>query len=112
ARGVEEEDHEGQVVVELEQVQVFGVNAGQPDADEPVGEVFEAFQTDNLPVKLAAVRSGDAADDHHERLAGLQGLGPALLKTGEPAVTGGGLLAAPRSTPARLGHARGIDDGN
>jgi hypothetical protein len=59
--GVEEEHREGQVVVELEEVQIEVVDARQPDADEALGDVFDLLQTDNLPVKLTAGRSGLAA---------------------------------------------------
>jgi hypothetical protein len=78
--GVEEEDHEGQVVVELEEAEVGVVDSGQPDTDELVGDVFDAVETDNLPVKLTTVRSGDAPHDHHDRLAGSSRLGLARVE--------------------------------
>jgi hypothetical protein len=93
--GVQEEDRERQVVVELEQAQVQVIDAGQPDADEVVGDPLKALQTDNLPVKLPAVRSGHAAQDHHERLAGLPGPGLPLLQAGQPPVPRGLRIAEP-----------------
>jgi hypothetical protein len=69
--GVHKEDHERQVVIELKEVQVQRVDARQADADELLGKVFDALQTDNLPVKLSAVRSRHAPQDHQERLASL-----------------------------------------
>ena len=62
------------------------VNAGQPDADELVGRVLDALETDNLPVELAAVRSRHAPKDHHERLAAAVRLRLALLEAGDPPV--------------------------
>jgi hypothetical protein len=38
--GVQEEDHERDIVVELEEIQIFVIDARKPDADEPVGEIF------------------------------------------------------------------------
>jgi hypothetical protein len=86
AVGIEEEDHEGQVVVELEQVQVEVVDARQTDPDELVSNVFDLFETDNLPVKKMAVRSRDAAHDDHQWLAAFARPVLPLLQAGEPAV--------------------------
>jgi hypothetical protein len=110
ALGVQEEDRERQVVVELEQVQVEVIDAGQPDADELVGDVVDALQTDNLPVKFAAVRSGLAAQDHHERLAGPARLGLPLLQAEKPAVPGGLRTAEP--PPSSLSRQRGVGQDN
>jgi hypothetical protein len=106
--GVQEEDREGQVVIEVEQVQVEVVDARQADADELVGDVVELLQTDNLPVKLPAGRSGVAADHDHQRLAGLARLGLALFEAEQPAVTAG-----LRPAPPALGQGRrvGQDEG-
>jgi hypothetical protein len=84
--GAQKKNHQRQVVIELELVEVDAVEAREPDADELVGEVSDAFETDNLPVKLAARDSGIAPQDHHERLAVLPRLGLALLETENPAV--------------------------
>jgi hypothetical protein len=62
-----------------------------------VGKVLKAFQTDNLPVKLVARRSGHAAHDHHEGLAGLPGLGLSLFQAREPPVLDRRLLAPPKA---------------
>jgi hypothetical protein len=61
----QEEDHERQVVIEVEEVQVEVINARQPDADELLGDALEAFQTDNLPVEFAAGQSRLTAQDNH-----------------------------------------------
>jgi hypothetical protein len=84
--GVQEKDHQRQVVVEFEQVQVDAVEAGQPDANELVGEVFDAFETDYLPVKLPASNSRIAPQDHHERLGVFSRLGLAFLEAENPTV--------------------------
>jgi hypothetical protein len=85
---VKEKDHERQVVVKREQVQVGLVDARQTNPNESVREVFDAIQTNNLFVKALAVRSGDAAEDEHDRLAGLAGAVLGLPVIAQPAVPG------------------------
>jgi len=92
--GVQKEDHEGQVVIELEEAQVGEVDAREANADELFGLGLDLVETDNLPVKFMAVRSGDAAEDDHEGLAGAAGGVEASLVAGQPAVLGAGLAAA------------------
>lgn len=58
AVGVEEEDGEGEVVIEIEDVEVEGVDVGKPNEDELVGDFADLLETDNLPVEGSAVRSG------------------------------------------------------
>jgi hypothetical protein len=84
--GTQEKDHQCQVVIKLEQVEVDAVEARQPDANELIGEVLDAFETDNLPVKLATGDSRVAPQDDHERLAALAPLGLTLVETKNPAV--------------------------
>jgi hypothetical protein len=72
-------------------VEVGTVDLRETDADKLVGDVFELFQTDNLPVIFTAVNSRHAAEDDHERFAGLGGLGLALFEGGQP--TGAAALA-------------------
>jgi hypothetical protein len=104
--GAQEEGHEGQVVVELEEVQVEAVDARQADADELLSDTPEAFQTDNLPVKVVAGRSGDATQEDHNWSAGPACLVQALLQAAEPAVAGGILLLpAPRAALGQKGLA-------
>jgi hypothetical protein len=67
--GVHQQDYHGEIVIELEEAEIDGIDARQADADEFIGNVANAFQTDNLPVKLFAVHSGDAAQDNHQWLA-------------------------------------------
>jgi hypothetical protein len=108
---VQEEDHKRQVVIEIEQIQVQLVDARQPDPDELVGNIFEAFQTDNLPVKFQARRSRHAAYDDHERFAALSRQVFALLKTGNPSVLGGLLVPASRlSQQTRNGQSDNPND--
>jgi hypothetical protein len=95
ALGVEKEHDEGEVVVELKQIQVEIVDARQPNADELVGGVFDSLETDNLPVEIIAVNSRHAAQDRHERLARLFRLGLALGEAGDPPMPGGVLIPAP-----------------
>jgi hypothetical protein len=83
---VQEKDHHRQVIIELEQIEIDIVQARQPDANEFVSEVLDAFETDNLPVKLPAGNSGIAAQDHHERFAVFLRPGLALLQAENPAV--------------------------
>src|SRR5262245_36072950 len=84
---VQEKEHQRQVEVELEQVEVDLVEAGQPNANEFVGEVFDAFETDNLPVKLPASDSRVAPQNHHERFAVFSRLGLAFLEIKDPTVS-------------------------
>src|SRR6516162_7432047 len=84
--GVEEKDHEREVVVEFKQVQIKVVDARKANADELVGNAIQVCQTDNLPVKFSAGRSRQTPDNHHERLAALFRLGKTLIETKEPAV--------------------------
>jgi hypothetical protein len=93
--GVQKEDHEGQIVVELEQVQVDILNARQAHAHKFVGAVFDAFQTDNLPVKCLAGNSRHAAEHNHERFSAFRSLRETVVKVGDPAV-----LRGDRITPA------------
>jgi len=93
--GIHEEDHERQVVVEVEQIQVQVVDARQADPDELVGDVFDVLQTDNLPVKFMASRSRLAADDDHERLAAFARQGFAFFEAKNPAMLACLKAAAP-----------------
>ncbi len=70
---VHEKDHERQVVVELEQIEIGVVNAREAHANKLIGDVFNLLKTDNLPVKYSAVKSRHATHDDHERLVGLGG---------------------------------------
>src|SRR5262249_19525326 len=70
---VHEKDHERQVVVELEQIEIDVVNAREAHANKLIGDVFDLLKTDNLPVKYGAVKSRHATHDDHERLVGLGG---------------------------------------
>jgi hypothetical protein len=101
---IQEEDGEGQVVIELEEVQVEVIDAREPDADEALGDVFDLLQTDNLPVKLAAGRSRLAAQHHHQRLAALARLGLALFEAAQPAVAAALRPAPPLGQGGRVGH--------
>jgi hypothetical protein len=78
---VQEEDHESEVVIELKQVQVHAVDTRQPNPHELVGDLADAFQTDNLPVKFSAIDSRHAAKHHHEGHAIFVGLLEALFET-------------------------------
>jgi hypothetical protein len=91
--GVQEKDHERQIVVEFEEVQICIVDAGQANPDEVVGDVLDALQTDNLPVKFMARCSRHAANDHHERLAAAPRQGFALLEIEDPAMLMGTLVS-------------------
>ena len=74
----------------------------EPDADELVGDVVQWLgETNNLLVELGAVRSGLAAEDDEQRLAGPLGLGP-----------GGGVVGVPagRLRVPLLGERRGRQD--
>src|SRR5262249_52394439 len=84
---VEEEHHQGQIEVELEQAQIHALDPGQAHAHKVVGDAFDALETDNLPVKLKAVNSRHAANDDHEGFARFARLLLALGEAGQPAVT-------------------------
>jgi hypothetical protein len=98
--GVQEEHHEGQVVVEFKQVQVHRIDACQPNPNELVGDFFDALQTDNLPVKIMTRRSRHTAQDHHERLAGPARLGFSLFQIENPTIAASLLISA--AGPSRL----------
>jgi len=87
--GVEEKDHECKIIVEFKQIQIGIVDARQTHANEFVGHIFNLLETDNLPVKFAAVRSRDATDHYHNGLAALFRLRLALGEAGQPAVLAG-----------------------
>jgi hypothetical protein len=108
AVGVQEEHRQGQVVVELEQIEVNVVNAGEPDADEVVGKILEALETDNLPVENMAGDSRHAAQHDHQRLAGLPRSLFAGTQAGQPAVPGGRLFVEARPF---LGQRRRLGQG-
>lgn len=71
---IQEKDHESQVVIELEQVQVRLLNAGEANLDKPFRLFANFFETDNLPVKFVAIRSGHATEDQHHGFAQFAGL--------------------------------------
>jgi hypothetical protein len=79
------------------------VDSSQPHTDELVGYIFDLFETDNLPVEFAALRSGLASNDDHERHTGLARQGLAGVQREEPAVLAG-LLLTPGTGPPSLGH--------
>src|SRR5262249_44260371 len=91
--GIEEEHHEGEVVIELEEVQIEVVDARQADANELISQLFDLLQTDNLPVENVAIDSRHTAQDDHQGFAGLPRLCPALVEAEGPAVLEGILLA-------------------
>jgi hypothetical protein len=97
---IHEKDHECQIVIELKEIQVLIVDSRKTDANELVGDVFDTFKTDNLPVKLAARQSRRTTHDDHEGLAGFPGLFFALSKTCKPAMTGD--IFAPGAPAASL----------
>src|SRR5262249_57019096 len=67
-----EERHPGQVVVELEEVDIHAVHRLDPHADEPIGQLGDlGTLTDDLPVEVGAGQSALAAEDHEQRLARL-----------------------------------------
>ena len=95
---IQEEDHECEVVVEIKQIEVHIVDAGQPNSNELIGDIFDLFQTDNLPVKLSAVNSRDATKNHHKGLSALLGLLDSVVEIQYPPVLEGFLVSA------MLGH--------
>ncbi|MHC4876485.1 MAG: hypothetical protein ACYTGL_08295 [Planctomycetota bacterium] len=66
---IDEEDGECLVVVELEDAQVGTLDLRQTDENEVFSEIADLVETNNLLVEFAAVRSGHAAEDQHDRLA-------------------------------------------
>ena len=83
--GRQEEDHEGQIVIELEEIQVGLIDAAQTHADELVGFGLYVLETDNLPVEFAAIPSRNAAKHDHDRHARLSRELASLLVIGQPA---------------------------
>jgi hypothetical protein len=71
-------------VIEIEQVQIHAGDAHQTHPDKLIGDIADLVQTNNLLVKVPAVRSGLAAKNDHHRLAGLPGQGPCREVIGVP----------------------------
>jgi hypothetical protein len=73
--GVEEEAGPGELLVELEELEVEAPALDDADADELLEERGElrVLAAGNLPVDRLAGRSGDAAEDDEERLSGALG---------------------------------------
>jgi hypothetical protein len=65
--GAKKEDHECQVEIEIKYPEIRLLNPCQANANELVSNVFDFFQTDNLPVKFFAVPSGNASKNNHDR---------------------------------------------
>ena len=103
----QEEDHERQVVVEFKEVQIQIIDTSQPNPYELVSNVFDALETDNLPVKFMASRSRHAPHHDHERFAARPRQGFALLKIENPAVRASRLIPTPG-----LSQQRGIGESN
>jgi hypothetical protein len=81
AVGIEEERAEGEVKIELEQVQVKGIGLDQPDADKLLHQLPDfVIVTGNLLVNAFAGHSWDASQDDQEGFARLPGFGDALGK--------------------------------
>jgi hypothetical protein len=108
---IHEENHHGQVVIEFEQLEVGGVDAREPDTDELIGDVFDLLETDNLPVKLAAVNSRHAAHEDHHGLAGFLRQRLALGQGENPAVPGGVEFAPAAFLLSQNGVIRRCDGG-
>jgi hypothetical protein len=66
---IHEKHHESKVIVEFEMVEVGPLNPGQPHLHKLARLLGDLFQTDNLPVKFMAIRSGYASKNQHHRLA-------------------------------------------
>ena len=64
--GTEKHHPERQVVVEIEDLQVEWFDRREPDSHELIGDVFDLFETDNLPVEFGTVASGHAPHDDHQ----------------------------------------------
>jgi hypothetical protein len=62
-----------------------------------VGDRINLLQTDNLPVKIAAGRSWQAAQNDHDGLAALPSQCVRLLKICQPTVAGRFRIPAPLS---------------
>jgi hypothetical protein len=91
----------------VKQVQVEAVDLRQADTNEAVGQIANAFETDNLPVKGAAIASRRAPHHNHQRLAALLRTLLALTKTEEPAVfRRGDLIAATSPALGEQGRIR------
>jgi hypothetical protein len=56
------------------------VDSHQPYSDELIRHVFDCLETDNLPVKVTAVCSGLAPDDHHQGHTGLLCFRPTFIE--------------------------------
>jgi hypothetical protein len=69
---VQEESHPGQIVIEVEKVEIDAAHASDPDEDELLGHIGDGWvQTSDLPVKAIAIQSVFAAKYDEQRLAAL-----------------------------------------
>ena len=67
---MKEEPHPGQIVIEVEEIEIDAAHAGDADEDELLGHIGDGWvQTSNLPVKAIAVRSVFASEYYEQRLA-------------------------------------------
>ena len=80
AVGVENEGGEGEVVVELEELEVDGVGIDEADADELVEQGGQAFILEDCGVHAHAGEARDAAEDDEKGFARTGGLGEAALE--------------------------------
>ena len=92
--GIQEKNHHRQVIVEVKQIEIQLIDPSQPHANELFRNVFQTLETDNLPVKLTAIRSRLAPKYNHERFAGPPRFRLAFLQAGKPAVAGRRLPSA------------------
>src|SRR5262249_57466384 len=82
--GYEERDL-GEVVVEVEEVDIHAVHRLDSHADELLGQPGDlGILTDDLPVEVGAGQSALAAEDHEQRLARLARQALALLVAVDP----------------------------
>jgi hypothetical protein len=107
---VQEKNHECQIVIELKKAQVRPIDARQPYPNEFVGEILNAFQTNNLFVKLLAIRSRDATKNDHQWFAGLTGDLLGLPVIAQPAFPGRRLFG--QSSPPLRRHGTARQRGN
>src|SRR5262249_1526893 len=91
--GVQEERRPGEVVVEVEHVEVDAAHVDHTGEDELPREVGDLLvETNNLFVEALAVQSALAAEDEEDRLAAVAGGGPCPGVVGDP----GGVLIVTR----------------
>src|SRR5690349_4982353 len=83
---MQEETHPGEIIIEIEKVEIDAAHAGEANENELLGHIGDnRVQTSNLPVKAIAVRSVLATEDDEDGFASRTGLFASFFPAAQPA---------------------------